>query len=234
MRNMVGLSWPLVKGAGATGPGSGSARHALLTKVTRSARVFHHKQCGASCATELRSKGCARGRSVSGRRMVRSGCRRSPGDPLPRRRHAGRGRVRRDAVRQRGRDRRGPPGIRRRPLAAHLRAGARRAAAAHRRSDRARRQGVRPRRIAGHRQAAGGERVRHRRCGLLFPLLRRDRGYQRRPGDRHRARRRRQPRHLRAGRCLWVDHSVELPAAPGVVEGRPRASGRKHDRSQAE
>lgn len=114
------------------------------------------------------------------------------------------------------------------------RAGTRCAAAAHRRPHRARRQGIRPRRIAGHRQAAGGERVRHRRRCLLLPLLRRDRGHRCRPGDRHRPRRRRQPRRLRAGRRVRAHHPLELPAAPGVVEGRARPARGQHDRPQAQ
>ena len=44
------------------------------------------------------------------------------------------------------------------------------------------------------------------------------------PRRRHRDARRGQPRRARAGRGLRPDHAVELPAAPGLLEGRARRS----------
>ena len=43
-----------------------------------------------------------------------------------------------------------------------------------------------------------------------------------------------QPRRARAGRGLRPDHAVELPAAAGVLEGRPGARRRLHLRAQAQ
>ena len=55
-----------------------------------------------------------------------------------------------------------------------------------------------------------------------------------RPGRRHRQRRRRQPDRARADRRLRPDHAVELPAAPGVLEGRALPGRRQHLRAQAQ
>ena len=51
---------------------------------------------------------------------------------------------------------------------------------------------------------------------------------------RHRQPRRGQPDRARAGRRLRPDHAVELPAAPGVVEGRALPGRRQHVRAQAQ
>ena len=44
----------------------------------------------------------------------------------------------------------------------------------------------------------------------------------------------RQPRGARAGRRLRADHALELPAAAGLLEGRPLPRRRQHLRAQAE
>ena len=78
------------------------------------------------------------------------------------------------------------------------------------------------------------ERDRHRRRDQRLPPLRsggRRRGRTRR---RHRQPRRGQPDRARAGRSLRADHPVELPAAPGLLEGRPGTGSRLHVRAQAE
>ena len=92
----------------------------------------------------------------------------------------------------------------------------------------------RPDGVARHRQAARRERDRRRRRDQRLSPLRPRRRQRRRPGRRHRQPRRRQPRRARAGRRLRPDHSVELPAPPGLVEGRPCPGGRMHLRAQAE
>ena len=51
---------------------------------------------------------------------------------------------------------------------------------------------------------------------------------------RHRQRRRRQPDRARAGRRLRPGHSVELPAPPGLLEGRALPGRRQHVRAQAQ
>ena len=92
----------------------------------------------------------------------------------------------------------------------------------------------RPGGVPRHRQAPGRERVRRRRRGLGLPPLRPRRRRGRRPGRRHRQPRRGQPDRARAGRGLRADHAVELPAAPGLLEGRALPGGRQHVRAQAE
>ena len=87
---------------------------------------------------------------------------------------------------------------------------------------------------ARHRQAPGRERVRRRRRGLRVPPLRPDRRRGLRPHGRHRQPRRGQPDRPRADRRLRPDRAVELPAAPGQLEGRALPGRRQHLRAQAE
>ena len=130
--------------------------------------------------------------------------------------------------------RRGVRRLPRRALADDLGARARRPAAAGRRPARARRRRGGAGRVARHRQAAGRERVRRRRRRLGVPPLRQGRRRGRRPGRRHRPRRRRQPRRARADRRLRADRAVELPAPPGLLEGRALPGRRQHVRAQAQ
>ena len=148
-------------------------------------------------------------------------------NPLPGRRHASSPPSTRPAPRTRAR--RSPPRAAPSTTAPGRapRRRARRPAAARRRPAGARPGRARPRRVPGHRQAAGGERVRHRRHRELLPLLRPPGAARRRAGSSTRAApERRQPGGARAGRRLRADHAVELPAAADGLEGRARRSAR--------
>ena len=120
------------------------------------------------------------------------------------------------------------------PWPGHVGARTGRPAAAGRRPARARHGRRRPDGVARHRQAPGRERVRRRRRRLGLPPLRPGRRRGRRPDGRHRQPRRGQPDRARADRRLRPDHAVELPAAPGLVEGRALPGRRQHVRAQAE
>ena len=105
---------------------------------------------------------------------------------------------------------------------------------APRRPARARHRRDRPAGVAGHRQASGREPVRRGRRRLGLPALRPGGGRGRRPAGRHRQPRRRQPDRARTGRRLRLDHAVELPAPPGLLEGRALPRRRQHLRPQAQ
>ena len=134
----------------------------------------------------------------------------------------------------RGRDRRGARGLRRRRLAGHQCPRARRPAAARGRPAPARQGRARPDGVARHRQAPGRERDRHRRRDQRLPPLRPGGRRRGRSGGRHGHALGGQPRRPRARRGLRPDHAVELPAAAGVLEGRPGARRRLHVRAQAQ
>ena len=120
------------------------------------------------------------------------------------------------------------------PWPTHVGPRARRPPAPHRRPARAGRRRGRRGRVDGHRQAAGRERVRRRRRGLRVPPLRPHGGRGLRPHRRHRQPRRGQPGRPRAARRLRADRPLELPAAPGQLEGRALPGRRQHVRAQAE
>ena len=152
-----------------------------------------------------------------------------PGRREPRRRgRRGRGRG------HRGRHRRRAPRVHRGSLATDLRPRPRRPAGPGRGPAGARPRRHRPNGVARHGQAPGRERVRRGRRGLRVPPLRADRRRGGRSRRRHRQPRRRQPDRARAGRRLRAGDAVELPAAPGVVEGRAVPGRRQHVRAQAE
>ncbi len=137
---------------------------------------------------------------------------------------------RRHRRRHRGR----PPRLRARALAAAAVPRAGRPAAAGRRPARAGRRRGGADGVARHREAPRRGRVRRRRRGVGLPALRPRRRRGRRPGGRHRQRRRGQPDRARADRGLRPDHAVELPAAPGLLEGRAVPRRRQHVRPQAQ
>ncbi len=117
------------------------------------------------------------------------------------------------------------------PWGESLAARPRGAAVQGRRRDRRARDEFVAHRHAQQRQAAARDRVRRRRRGQLFPLLRR-------PRDQAAAARRSTSRAVanvhraRTDRRLRPDRSVELPAAHGGVEARAGACRRQHLRAQ--
>ena len=197
----------------------------------------HH--CVSHSARRCKQRNAWAGRIQIARELHRrnmGGCPagRTPGDPLPGRRRAGRRDRRVHCRRHRGRHRRRPGRLRHRSLGSHQRPRARRPPAPGRRPAPARQGRDGADGVARHRQAPGRERDRHRRRHQRLPPLRpggRRRGG---PGRRHRARRRGQPGGARARRGVRADHPVELPAAAGLVEGRARARGGLHLRAEAE
>ena len=159
----------------------------------------------------------------------------APGDPLPGGRHPRRRGRRGRRRRHRGRDRRGPPGLRRRRLAAAPRPASVATcccASPTCSSGTPRRSPALESLDTGKRLVESRVRRRRHRRGLPPLRSRRRRGGG--PGRRHRQPRRGQPDRARAGRRLRPGHAVELPAAPGLVEGRALPGRRQHLRPQAE
>ena len=135
------------------------------------------------------------------------------------RRTGSRGRARRLHRRPLGVD------ARRRPRAPDARAG---------RRDRSTRRGDRPDRVARQRQAGRARPVRRRRRRDRAPALLRRLADE----DRGRSAAGERAEHAllhppRARRRVRADHPLELPAADGRVEARPRARRRLHGRAQA-